>query len=285
VEGAIQGVSQLFTLAAIHLHRGVRQSPVGTVGDGDHHLEIAQQFGDGGRRRSELALPLRFEKQLRLFENALSNGSRGASPCSIQLPGFTAGEVVSGQRGGEALAVLGAGARHRHQELHRHVSGDRPAAHLLLHAFREQFDQRQPARYPTDAAIKAARQFLQTVSEVLLQFRQQPGFFQRRLAFAPAQRTVQHQSFGLTQRPDHRLHRVPAQLLERRQTLVAVNDQVTAGLAGEGYHHNRRLLARGRQRGQQSPLSLGSASPQMLPAPVQLMKLQLHRQLPCDCQS
>jgi len=83
VEGTIEGVSQLFALAAIHLHRGVRQSPVGTVGDGDHHLEIAQQFGDGRRRRSELALPLRFEKQLRLFENPLPEGRRSASPSGI----------------------------------------------------------------------------------------------------------------------------------------------------------------------------------------------------------
>jgi hypothetical protein len=157
---------------------------------------------------------------------------------------------VSGQRGGEALAVLGAGARHRHQELHRHLSRDRALAHLLLHALGKQLDQGQPARYPTEAAVKPACQLLYTVPEVLLQFRQQPGFFQRRLALTPAQRTVQHQSLGLAQRPDHRLHRVPAQLFERRQTLVAVNDQVTVGLAGEGYHHNRRLLARGRQRGQ-----------------------------------
>ena len=157
---------------------------------------------------------------------------------------------MGGQHGGESLAVLGAGARHRHQELHRHLGRDGTLAYLLLHALGKQLDQGQPTRYPTGAAIKPACQLLQTVPEVLLQFRQQPAFFQRRLALTPTQRTVQHQSFGLAQRPDHRLHRVPAQLFERRQALVAVNDQVTVGLAGEGHHHNRRLLARGRQRGQ-----------------------------------
>ncbi len=197
-----------------------------------------------------MALPLRFEKQLRLFENPLPNGSRGASPGRIQLPGFPAGEAVGGQRGGEPLAVLGAGARHRHQELHRHLSRDRALAHLLLHALGKQLDQGQPARYPTGAAIQPACQLLQTVPEVLLQFRQEPAFFQRRLALTPAQRTIEHQSFGLAQRPHHRLHRVPAQLFERLQALVAVNDQVTVGLAGEGHHHDRGLLARGRQRGQ-----------------------------------
>ena len=53
-----------------------------------------------------------------------------------------------------------------------------PLAYLLLHAFRKLIDQRQPARYPTQAAIKAARQLVETIAETLLQFGQQPAFFQ-----------------------------------------------------------------------------------------------------------
>jgi len=151
---------------------------------------------------------------------------------------------------------------------------------LLLDAFGKQLDQRQPARYPTHAAIKAARQLLKTIPEALLQFRQQPALFQRRLALAPAQRAVEHQRLRLGQRPDHRLHRVPAQLLERRQALVAVDDQVTMGLVGHRHHYNRRLLARGGQRSQQPPLPVGTPNPQMFCVPIELMKLQLHRQLP-----
>ena len=142
VAGAIQNVSQLFALAAIYLDRGAHQSPMGPVGDGHHHLQIAQQFGNGGGRRMGLALPLRFEKQLGLFENPLPDRRRSVPPSGIQLPGFAAGEPVCRQRFRQALAVLGAGTRHGHQILHRHLGGDRAAAHLLLHAFGKQLDQR-----------------------------------------------------------------------------------------------------------------------------------------------
>ena len=119
---------------------------------------------------------------------------------------------------------------------------DRAVAHLLLNALGKPIDQRQPARYPTQAAIKAARQLVQAIAEAPLQFRQQPAFFQRCLAFAPTQRSVQHQGFGLAHRPDHGLHRVPAQLLQRRDPLVAVDHQVSVDLLGDRHHHNRRLL-------------------------------------------
>src|SRR5437763_11915084 len=68
------------------------------------------------------------------------------------------------------------------------MGGDGAAADLLLHAFREQFHQRQPVRYPTHAAIKSARQLLHTVVEALLEFRQQPAFFQSAVSFRPTQR-------------------------------------------------------------------------------------------------
>src|SRR5438128_7766418 len=62
--------------SAIYLDRGAHQSPMGPVGDGHHHLQIAQEFGNGGGRRMGLALPLRFEKQLGLFENPLPDRRR-----------------------------------------------------------------------------------------------------------------------------------------------------------------------------------------------------------------
>jgi hypothetical protein len=37
-------------------------------------------------------------------------------------------------------------------------------------------------------------------------------------------------------------------LLERRDTLVAVNDQVAVRLVCDGHHHDGRLLPRGGQR-------------------------------------
>ncbi len=187
---------------------------------------------------------------------------------------------MRGKRFGHALTVFQARTRYRHQKLHCHVRRDRAAAYLLLHALRKLIDQCQTARYPTRAAIKATRQLVETVAEAPLQFRQQPAFFQRRLVFCPAQRSVQHQSFDLAHRPDHGLYRVPAQLLQRRNPLVAVDDQVTINLAGDRHHYNRRLLPRSGKRRQQSPLPLRPANPQMFPATIQLMKLHAHRPAP-----
>jgi hypothetical protein len=121
-----------------------------------------------------------------LLQNPLADGWRSVTPRRVELPGFAAGEAMSRQRFGHGLAVLGTGPRHWHQVLHRYVGRDGAAAHLLLHALRQQFDQGQPARHPTQAAIKAPRQLLQPITETSFQFRQQPAFFQRRLSFRHA---------------------------------------------------------------------------------------------------
>ena len=101
---------------------------------------------------------------------------------------------------------------------------DGALAHLLLHTLGKQLDQAHPTRHPTRAAIKTLRQFFQPVMEALLQFHQKPAFFQSRLAVARTHRPVQKQGLHFAQRPDHRLDRVPAQLLERRDSLIAVDD-------------------------------------------------------------
>ena len=79
------------------------------------------------------------------------------------------------------------------------------------------------------------------------------------------------------QKPYHSFHRVPAQLLQRRDALVAVDDDVTVRLIFDRHHHYGRLLPTVGQRSQQSPLPRRVAHAQMLPTPVELMKLQLHR--------
>jgi hypothetical protein len=225
-------------------------------------------------------LALGFQKQLRLIENAEPDRRRSVSPGSVQLPGFAAGKPMRRKRFGHALTVFQVHTCCRYQKLHRQMGRDRTAADLSLHALRKLIDQRQTPRYPTRAAIEAARQLLETIAKALLQFRQQPSFFQRRLVFRPAQRTVQDQSFGLAHRPDHGLYRVTAQLLQRRDPLIAVDDQVTFNLIGDRHHHNRGLLPRASQRRQQPPVPLRPANPQMFPAPIQLMKLKSHRPAP-----
>ena len=149
-----------------------RQSPVSTARDRHYHLQIAQQLGGSVGGIIGFALPLRFQKQLRLFQNPLTNGGGSVSPSGVQLSGFAAAEPVRGECFRHARAVVGTGACHRHQILRRQVRRNRPAAHLLLHAVRQQFDQGQPTRYPTRTAIKPARQLVRAVAEALLQFRQ-----------------------------------------------------------------------------------------------------------------
>src|SRR5436190_2482642 len=70
--------------------------------------------------------------------------------------------------------------------------------------------------------------------------------------------------------------RVPAQLLQRGHPFVAVNHQVPGAVVGRDHHHDGRLLAAVSQRCQQPALLLGVANSQVLPAAVQLVKLQLH---------
>jgi hypothetical protein len=275
--------SRRFALVAVHLHcPRAGQSPMGAVHDRGRHLQIAQQSAGPCGGSFRFRWPLGFEKQLGLVKKALADHGRGVAPGGIQLPGLPCIAVMLSERGGHSLAVLQVDARHRHQKLHRHVGGDFALAHLLLEGLRQKVDQRQPPRHPTRAAIKPARQLLQPIAVALLQLREQPALFQRGVLFGPAQRAAQHQSLGFAHRPDHRFHRVPAQLLERCQALVAVDDQVAVRLAFGRRHHDRRLLPRFGQRGQQPPLPSGMADPQMLPAPIELVKLQLHRHFLCD---
>jgi hypothetical protein len=156
---------------------------------------------------------------------------------------------------------------------------DCAVAHLLLHTLRKQLHQAHPTRHPTRAAIETARQFLQPIAEALLQFHQQPAFFQSRLVIARTHRPVQKQGLHFAQRPDHRFDRVTAQLLECRNPLIAVDQQIFIRLLG-GNHDDRRLLTAGRQRCQQSPMPFWPAHAKVLKSPLKLMKFQTHETHP-----
>jgi hypothetical protein len=135
--GALDLLSQLIALVTIQLDGRARQAPVGSAQDCRRHLQIPRQLGQSGGRRCNFALSLSFQKQLRLLQNPLPDGRRSLAPSGVQLAGFAAGEAMCGQCIRQALAVRGAGPRHRHQDLHCYLRRDGTGTHLLLHACRK----------------------------------------------------------------------------------------------------------------------------------------------------
>jgi len=264
---------RLFLLPDVHLRQGFGKPPAGAMQDGNRHLQIALESGRG---RTGGRLPLRFQKQFRLGQDALANHARAVPPGGIELPGLPRAELMLGERRCHPLAIVQIDARHRHEKLHGQVRRNLAFAHLLLNGVREKFHQRQAPRHPTRAAVEAARQLIEPIAETPLHLRQQPALFQCAFLLAESQRPVQEQSFGFAHRPDGGFHRVPAQLLERGDALVAVDHHVVAAVVRRGDHDDGRLLPALSQRGHQPPLPVRLANSQMFPSPVQLVKLQLH---------
>jgi hypothetical protein len=127
---------RLFLLWTSHLRQRFGKPPSGATQDGDHHIQIALHLFD--RRRSRCRrLPLRFQKQFRLGENAFADRARAFAPSHIQLPGLPRIATMRDESGRHALAVLGVDARHRHQILHRHLRCEFSFAYLLLDRFRQ----------------------------------------------------------------------------------------------------------------------------------------------------
>jgi hypothetical protein len=132
-----------FRLLVIQLRsRGAGQSPLRTGHNRDHHLQITQQFGAGPGGSFLLRLPLRFEKQLGIIENAFADCRRTFAPRAIQLTGFPRIAVMLSEDRRHPLAILQALAGYRHQKLQRHLCQDVALAHLLLDRFRQNLHQR-----------------------------------------------------------------------------------------------------------------------------------------------
>ena len=115
---------------------GAGQPPLRAVHDRGHHLQVAQQFGAGRDRDFRLCLPLGFEKQFGLVQNALANRGRAWAPGGIQQTGLARIAVMMGEDRRHPLAILQALPRHRHQELQGHLRRNLARAHLLLDRFR-----------------------------------------------------------------------------------------------------------------------------------------------------
>jgi len=73
-----------FRLLVIHFHgSGTGQSSLCPIHDCHHQLQIAQEFGAGPGRSLLLLLPLCFEKQLGIIQNALADRRRAFAPGGI----------------------------------------------------------------------------------------------------------------------------------------------------------------------------------------------------------
>jgi hypothetical protein len=266
---------RLGALRKIQFNGGATQTAISAPHHRNHHLQIPRQLHHRRRCRTLLALPLRLQEQLRLGQQTLAHRRHCAAPGRIQLPRFTAAQPMPRKTLPHQATVFRVHARHRHQELHRHMRRDRAAAHLLLHRRRQQLHQAHPPRYPAHAAIEAQRQLLLVIAEAFRHLRQQPALFQGCSLLAGAHRPIQEQGLGLAQRPDHRLDRVAAKLLQRPDPPVAVDEQIALGLIRRD-DDDRGLLPAGRQRSQQPLLTLRPVHAQVLQTPLKLVEFQLH---------
>jgi hypothetical protein len=229
-------------LLAIQLRgSGAGQSPLRAVHNRHRHLQIAQQFG---ARSFLLRLPLRFQKQLGIIQNAFADRGRTFVPRAIQLAGFPRVAVILSEDGSHPLAIFQADAHRRHQKLHRHLRCNLAFTNLTLDRFRQRFHKSQPSRYPAHAPVEPPRQLIEAIAEPLLQLSQEPSHLQCGFLFRQAQGTVQHDGLSFVHRPHHDFHFVPAKLLERPDALVAVDHHITVYLAiGRRHHHDGNLLA------------------------------------------
>jgi len=124
---------------------GAGQSPLRAVHNRRHHLQIAQQFGASPGGSFLLCLPLRFEKQLGIIQNAFADRGRTFAPRGIQLAGFTRIAMMLGEDRRHPLAILQTLACHRYQKLQCHLRQNLALAHLLLNGFWQNLHQRQPS--------------------------------------------------------------------------------------------------------------------------------------------
>ena len=253
-------------LSLFGVERFFSQSLQGAFDDGGDHCQIAHQRRLLGNRGL-----LCFQEQLGRSQDPLARQWCCIAPGIIKLRRLPRRPGLFDECRRHLLALAGVGARHRHKVSHGDLRGDLALPHLPLNGFRQGFHQRQPTRHPTRATVKAPGQLLNRIVQSLFHFRQQPALFERRFRFAHPHRTVQQQGLGFVHFPHHRLDRIPAQLPQRGDAFVPVDDQVALLLFDD---NDWSLLANLSQRGEEAALPHRVADPEVLQAVVQLMKFQ-----------
>jgi hypothetical protein len=103
----------LLLLHASHLRQSCGEPAAGAMQNGHRHLQIALHLFHR-RRLGSHWLPLRFQKQFRLGENALASHARAFAPGRIELPGLPRVAMMRHESGGHACAIVGVDTRHGH---------------------------------------------------------------------------------------------------------------------------------------------------------------------------
>jgi hypothetical protein len=134
--GALDLALCLPLLCRVHLRQRLGEPAVGTLQDGQRHLQIAFHLFPRGRLRRR-QLPLCFQKQFRFGENALANHARAFAPGCVKRSRLSCIAAVLHEYSGHAFTVVRADPRHRHQILHRDLRCDASFAHMALDRFRQ----------------------------------------------------------------------------------------------------------------------------------------------------
>jgi hypothetical protein len=77
---------RLFLTEVVHLRQGRGESPAGATQNGHRNFQVA--LHSGRRRPTGRYLPLRFQKQFRLGQDALAGHARALPPGGVELSRF-----------------------------------------------------------------------------------------------------------------------------------------------------------------------------------------------------
>ena len=226
-----------------------------------------------------LELTLRPQKKLGVLQDTPAHFPRSFSPGPVQVRDLAAREVMLRNGLRQDLAVLPLRPRQRHQVLDRRLSRNAPGADVLLDRLGQDLHQREPLQNPAHAPVKPLRQILVTQRKTP-KLLKQPPLLDRRFRLRCSQRPVQDQGLRLAHVPHRGLDCVCAQPLQQAHALVAVDDLIPARVLENRHHHDRHLLTLFGERGHKPPLSLRAPQAQVLVPYVELVKFQIHLEIP-----
>ena len=249
---------------------------MGASGDGAQDVQITQQglrgggLGPHGGPRRVISDA---QHEQRIGQHQVAGGARPREVDLIEPPDLPGAEPMRRDRVHEAEAIGGVGARHRHAVLHRGVRDQPSRLHVLLDRIRQRAHQTQASGHPAHAAIEAPCERVEGEVMVVVQGAEQPPLLERAVGRVGAQKLAKDQRLGLRHLPHDGRDGIALQPAEAAHPFVAIHHHVRRA---PGHDHDRHLLARVGQRGQQPPFPRRLSHPQPLVPPVELMKFQVH---------